>query len=498
MSTIDTQRTEALSKASFADSEDLEQFGYEPKLRRAIGPLASFAVAFSMISVSTGVFALFSGPFTTVGGWGIWLWFPVAAGLMCICAVYAHVGARIPLTGYAYQWNSRLVGPNYGWFTGWSCWLAFVTGTAVVAVTISTVFAPEFWHAPTKANVVLLAGIVTAVALVLNLISIRATAVVNNFGVSFELAGSLIAAAILLVGAIFFFKHSQGLSVLVQSGPVGGGQINLTAIGLAALLPVFVLLGWEGAADLAEETKDPRRSTPYAMLRANWVSIFTSIVMIICFAIAIPRGIAAMINQPENPLFYIFNIQLGTAAVTALKVIVFIAMFSALLANMAVGTRMTFSLARDGMLPGSRALAWVSPRTQTPMVAIVLVAAMSFAVNFLSTGIENRVVSITAVCYYATYALTTLAALWAHSRGRLPETYPGGFGLGRWLVPIAAVGVVFAIIIVIDETVPTANHITAEYAAGALILGLLWWLLYLRRRLMAGEVGIARPENRGS
>jgi amino acid transporter len=499
MTVVDVERAEAGKERTQPgnDSSDLEQFGYDQKLRRAIGPLASFAVAFSMISVSTGVFALFSGPFTTVGGWGIWLWFPVAAGLMCVCAVYSHVAARIPLTGYAYQWNSRLVGHNYGWFTGWTCFLAFVTGTASVAVTISNVFAPELWHSPTKADVVLLAGVVTAVALVLNLISIRATALVNNFGVSFELAGSLIAAALLLVGAIFFFKHSEGLGVLGQSGPVGGGQINLTAIGLAALLPVFVLIGWEGAADLAEETKDPRRSTPQAMFRANWVSIFTSLVMIVCFAIAIPRGIPAMINQPENPLFYIFNIQVGAAAVTALKVVVFIAMFSALLANMAVGTRMTFSLARDGMLPGSRALAWVSPRTQTPMFAIALVAAMSFAVNFFSTGIENRVVSITAVCYYATYALTLIAALWALSRGRLPETFQGGFSLGRWLKPIAAAGIVFAFIIVIDETVPTANHITAEYTGGALLLGLLWWALYLRRRLIAGEVGIARPENRG-
>lgn len=491
MTAVEVEREEQVE-----DATDLAQFGYNQELRRGISPLASLAVAFSMISVSTGVFALFSGPFTTVGGWGIWLWLPVAAGLMCICAVYAHVGARIPLTGYAYQWNSRLVGATYGWFTGWTCFLAFVTGTASVAVTISTVFAPEFWHAPTKANVVLLAGIVTVVALILNLISIRATAIVNNFGVTFELAGSLIAAGILFVGAIFFFKHSEGTSVLVQSGPVGGGHINLTAVGLAALLPVFVLLGWEGAADLAEETQDPRRSTLQAMLRANWLSIVTSIVMIICFAIAIPRGIAAMINQPENPLFYIFRIQVGSAAVTALKVVVFIAMFSALLANMAVGTRMTYSLARDGMLPGSRALAWVNPRTRTPMVAIVLVAAMSFAVNFFSTGIENRVVSITAVCYYATYALTTIAALWAQSRGRLPETYPGGFGLGRWLKPLAAVGVVFAVIIVIDETVPTANHITAEYTGGALFLGLLWWLLYLRPRLSAGKVGIGRTKSR--
>ena len=437
MTTVDVEREVEQAE----DATDLAQFGYKQELRRGISPFASLAVAFSMISVSTGVFALFSGPFTTVGGWGIWLWLPVAAGLMCICAVYAHVGARIPLTGYAYQWNSRLVGPSYGWFTGWTCFLAFVTGTASVAVTIATVFAPEFWHAPTKSDVVLLAGVVTLVALTLNLISIRATALVNNFGVTFELLGSLVAAGILFIGAIFFFKHSAGAGVLVQSGPVGGGHINLTAVGLAALLPVFVLLGWEGAADLAEETQDPRRSTPQAMLRANWLSIITSIVMIVCFAIAIPRGIAAMIHQPENPLFYIFRVQVGTVAVTALKVVVFIAMFSALLANMAVGTRMTYSLARDGMLPCSRALAWVNPRTQTPMVAIVLVAALSFAVNFFSTGIENRVVSITAVCYYATYALTTVAALWAQTRGRLPETYPGGFGLGRWLKPLATVGV---------------------------------------------------------
>jgi hypothetical protein len=70
--------------------------------------------------------------------------------------------------------------------------------------------------------------------------------------------------------------------------------------------------------------------------------------------------------------------------------------------------------------------------------------------------------------------------------------------LGRWLVPLAIVGVIFAIIIVIDETVPTANHITAEYTGGALLLGFLWWLLYLRRRLATGKVGIARPENAGS
>jgi hypothetical protein len=48
------------------------------------------------------------------------------------------------------------------------------------------------------------------------------------------------------------------------------------------------------------------------------------------------------------------------------------------------------------------------------------------------------------------------------------------------------------------STGAAVNHIRAEYTGGALILGVLWWLVYLRPRLNKGEVGIARPENVGS
>jgi len=487
-----TQPGRASSRTMTRDQQDLGGFGYTPALRRALGPLGSFAVAFSMISVTTGIFFLFSGVFTTTGGWGIWLWLPVAAGLLLIVLVYMHLGARIPLTGYAYQWNSRLVGAHYGWFTGWTALLAFMTGTASIAVSVATVFAPEIWTSPSKGQVVLLATVVIVAAAVFNIISIRATALVNNLGVSFEIAGSVIATLIVILGAIFFFKHSEGIKVLGQSGPVGGGPVNLTAIALAALLPVYVLIGWEGAADLAEETIEPRLATPKAMLRASVLSIVVSLFMIIGFSVAIPHGVPAMINQAENPLFYIFRSQVGAGAVAVLKVIVFIAMFSCLLANMAVGTRMSFSLARDGMLPASRLLAWTSPKTYTPVFSVILVAAVALAVNLLSAGIATRVVSIASVCYYGTYALTLLAAYLAARRNRLPDTVPGGFSLGRWLTPIAVAGAAWAIVIIVALVAPAVNHITAEYAVGAELLGFLWWLLYLRPRLDRGELGVAQ------
>lgn len=117
-----------------ADAGDLHQFGYVQSLRRTIGPFASFAVAFSMVSITTAIFFLLPSLFGTSGAAGVWLWLPCAGGVFLIVLVYAHLAARIPITGFAYQWNSRLINSHYGWFTGYTALLAFMAGTAATAV----------------------------------------------------------------------------------------------------------------------------------------------------------------------------------------------------------------------------------------------------------------------------------------------------------------------------------------------------------------------------
>ena len=62
------------------DEQDLARFGYKQELKRSLGVFSSFAVAFSYISPSTGIFALFYLGLTTVGGVFIWSWPIVAIG----------------------------------------------------------------------------------------------------------------------------------------------------------------------------------------------------------------------------------------------------------------------------------------------------------------------------------------------------------------------------------------------------------------------------------
>src|SRR5256886_3718276 len=110
------------------DVGDLHQYGYAQSLRRTMGPFASFSVAFSMVSITTAIFFLLPSLFATSGAAGVWLWLPCAAGVFLVVLVDSHLAARIPITCFAYQWNSRLINPHYGWFTGYTALLAFMAG----------------------------------------------------------------------------------------------------------------------------------------------------------------------------------------------------------------------------------------------------------------------------------------------------------------------------------------------------------------------------------
>jgi amino acid transporter len=473
------------------DATDLGHFGYAQSLRRTLGPYGSFAIAFSMVSITTAIFFLLPSLFGTAGAAGVWLWIPCAGGVFLIVLVYAHLAARVPITGFAYQWNSRLINPHYGWFTGYTALLAFIAGTAATAVALASVFASDIWANPTHGDIVLFATVAMAVAALINIISIKAVSAVNNTGVFFEITGSVVAAALLFFGAVFFFRHDAGFAILVSTQRTAGGTLWYGFV-LAALLPLYCFIGWEGAADLAEETRDPRAVTPFAMIRANYVSVAASLFMIVGFLVAIPDGVGNLLGQPGNPLVYIFRSHFGAAAADVLQVVVFLAIFSCVLANMVVATRLTFALSRDKMLPGSPLLGRVAVRTRTPVASIVVVAVIGIGINMLSAGIAANVVSICSVAYYFVYALTVGGAMYAHVRRRIPAHRAGDFSLGRWFPVIATAALLYAAGVIVIALAPGEGHTAAVYLAGAEVVGTAWYLLYLRPRIANRTVGAAR------
>src|SRR3954451_19020167 len=96
----------------------VSQFGYKQELRRTLRMFSVFAVAFSIISITTGIFLNFGFGITHLGPASIWLWPIAAVGQALVALVLAELATRIPLAGANYQWAARLVGPRYGYTVG--------------------------------------------------------------------------------------------------------------------------------------------------------------------------------------------------------------------------------------------------------------------------------------------------------------------------------------------------------------------------------------------
>src|SRR4029450_6658525 len=121
------------------DDAHLRSLGIKPELRRSLGFLSNFAVAFSYISVSTGTYTLIALGLGMGGPAFFWSWPLVILGQPFVALNFAELSSHFPVAGSIYQWSKRLSHRTLGWFTGWFYFWAGVLTTTAVAITVPLV-----------------------------------------------------------------------------------------------------------------------------------------------------------------------------------------------------------------------------------------------------------------------------------------------------------------------------------------------------------------------
>ncbi len=124
------------------DTADLEKFGYKQELNRGLGTFSSFAVAFSYISPSTGIFTLFFLGMSALGARLWWTWPTVALFQFVVALNFAEVTSHFPLAGSVFQWTKYLAGRGYAWITGWFYLFAGILTVASVCATLPIALIP--------------------------------------------------------------------------------------------------------------------------------------------------------------------------------------------------------------------------------------------------------------------------------------------------------------------------------------------------------------------
>ena len=421
------------------DSADLAQFGYQQELKRQLGLGSSFAVAFSYISPSTGIFTLFALGLTTLGGVFIWTWPVVALGQFIIALNFAEVTSHYPVAGSVFQWTKYLARRGYAWFNGWIYLFAGILTVTAVVATIpialipsidglpSLVGAKEWTIQPTLGTSLVVALITLLVITVLNIYGVRLVAIVNNTGVIFEILGMFVFALILAI-----FHNHQGVHVITNSA---GLPVNTPTFLAAMFMSLFVIYGFDTASTLSEETKDPRRAAPKAVLYAVIGAFIIGGVFLLGTLMAIPNMHTA-IKEAWGPT-QIIEANFSTPFATIYLLVVSAAVFVCCLSIMAATIRLCFGMARDNQLPGSGFLAKVSPRLHTPVWSCIAVACIAAIPFWQYSGAGIIAIAATGMIYLS-YFLGNIVIMRARMRGWPRTAAP--FRLGRWglLVNIVA------------------------------------------------------------
>jgi amino acid transporter len=219
------------------------------------------------------------------------------------------------------------------------------------------------------------------------------------------------------------------------------------------------MYGFDSAAELSEETNDPRRTAPRAITRCMLVSAVGGGLMIFGTLLAAPDILAPELSTVG--IAYVLTAVAGPFWGPVVLAIVAVSIFSAALAISASATRVMFSMARDGQLPFAKALAKVSPRTHTPILPGIVVGVLSIAVlliNLGQTSVFATVTAISVVVVYLAYLFVTVPLLVQRLRRNPAHTPdPAYFSLGRWGLPVNAVAVLFGVFMLVNIGWPRAE-----------------------------------------
>jgi len=407
------------------DSADLARFGYKQELKRSLGLFSSFAVAFSYISPSTGIFTLFSLGLITLGGVFIWTWPVVALGQFIVALNFAEVSSHYPIAGSVFQWTKYLANRSYSWFTGWIYLFAGIITVAAVVATLPIALIPALnglgWHSlnATSLHTQLVVALITlAVITVLNIYGVRLVALINNTGVLFEILGMFVFALVMLA-----FHNHQGIHVVTNSA---GFPVNGSTFLAAMFMSLFVIYGFDTASTLSEETRDPRRAAPKAVLYSVIGAFIIGGVFLVASLVAIPN-LGTAVKNSWGPV-QIIDANFSTGFATLYLFVVSAAIFVCCLSILAATIRLCFGMARDNQLPFSKPLSRVAPGLHTPVVACIVIALLS-AVPFIEyAGVSIIAIAATGMIYLS-YFLGNLVIMRARARGWPKTSAP--FRLGR-------------------------------------------------------------------
>ncbi len=381
-------------------------------LRRVIGPRLLLVFIVGDI-LGTGIYALIGQVAGEVGG-AVWVPFLLAFLIATPTALsYLELVTKYPQAAGSANYVHRAFGRRWVTFLVGFAVLASVIGAAATGARVFAAHLAGVLHLGTSPlTLTVLSLAMVGVVMLINLWGIRESLIASVVITAIELLGLVI---VIVVGVTAVIRGDADLSRSV-SFDTHGGQPAIIALLAATSLAFFAMVGFEDSVNLAEETRNPTRAYPRAILGGLAITA-TAYVLVSIFAVAVvpPAGLAGS----ETPLTVVVVRGLpGFPAHDMFAVITMCALAHTTLLNMLTASRLVYGMAKQGVLP--RTLSRVLAGRRTPWVAIgattVFAAALVSYVARLGTDAIGLLAGTTSLLHLAVFAVVNVAVLTLRNR----------------------------------------------------------------------------------
>ena len=390
---------------------------------------------------------------TTTGVYAVW----IVSGVLTLfgALIAAELASAYPRAGGVYVFLREAFSPALGFLWGWA--MLWTMHTGIIAA-IATIFAryASFFHPMGDSGVRLLAVAAVILLTAINYVGVRQGSLVQT---TFTILK--IAAILAIIGAAF----ALGARTVVTpvGAPAAPPPLNASRFPLAVVAGLFAFGGWHMVTYAAEETRDPERTIPRALLVGVLVVTACYVALNAAYYhVLSPARIAASDRVAADAA----DAMLGRGGAALMSAIVAVSTFGALNGVILSGPRAYLAMARDGLL-----LQWLAvthSRYRTPHRAILLQGA--WAVVLVSTGSYRGLFTRVVYTEWIFFALMAIGLM----RLRRSDDYAPAYRVwGYPLVPL--VFIVSSLYIVITQIVaePVASLTGLLFVAAGLPV---YWL----------------------
>jgi amino acid transporter len=380
--------------------------------------------------------------------------------VLCIAVAYYYLNRQDPNCGASYSWVSRTLSPYFGWMSGWIqlaanvlfCAAAPLVAGAYTLQLLNSLFPGWITSTILADNRWLAVVAVLWLALVTFMVA-RGIRVTANF------QWVLVFIEYVIVLAFALVALAKIIGGHAAANPASANWFNplqlhdLNGLATGSALAVFFFWGWDTAANVNEESKDANESPGLAGIYSMFILLFIFLVSAVAIQVYLSTGQLGDPNN-QNDILYFFAQQISG---TPLAYLMILAVLSSTVATtqttLLPSSRLTYSMARDGVFP--KLFGTIHKSWKTPWVGTIISAILAVVVIVLSVTLADSVGSIFAklildigVLVALYYGITGIACTWAFRKVLLTSATRFIFaGLLPLLGGLFLLGVAYALIV---------------------------------------------------